>query len=79
MTGVVETAEVLLRSPLQDRECVWYRSRVERSGRGDGTTFNEERGIGFRVRDASGSIRVFPRGARLDIPDRFNEGTGHDG
>jgi hypothetical protein len=79
VTGVVETAEVLLRSPLQDRECVWYRSRVERSGRGDGTTFNEERGIGFRVRDASGSIRVFPRGARLDIPDRFNEGTGITG
>jgi len=79
VTGVVETAEVLLRSPLQDRECVWYRSRVERSGRGEGTTFDEERGIGFRVRDASGSIRVFPRGARLDIPDRFNEGTGMTG
>jgi hypothetical protein len=79
VTGVVETAEVLLRSPLQDRECVWYRSRVEASGRGDGTTFEEERGIGFRVRDPSGSIRVFPRGARVDVPDRFNEATGLTG
>ncbi len=76
VTGVVETAEVLLRSPLQDRECVWYRSRVETSGRNDVTTFKEERGIGFRVRDASGSIRVFPRDARLDVPDRFNEQAG---
>jgi hypothetical protein len=75
ITGVVETAEVLLRSPLQDRECVWYRSRVETSGRNDTTTFKEERGIGFRVCDPSGSIRVFPRGARLDVPDRYNQAT----
>ncbi|MEI7743623.1 MAG: hypothetical protein WCK58_07725 [Chloroflexota bacterium] len=76
VTGTVEVAEVLLRSPLQDRECVWYRSKVEVSGRNGGTTFHEERGIGFRLRDATGTIRVFPRGARLDVPDRFDERTG---
>jgi hypothetical protein len=75
VSGVVETAEVLLRSPLQDRECVWYRSRVEASGRYADSGFKEERGIGFRVRDGSGSIRVFPRRARVDVPDRFNETT----
>ena len=29
LTGTVEPAEVTLTSPLQDRECVWYRSRVD--------------------------------------------------
>ena len=33
--------------------------------------YTEERSIGFRVRDATGSIRVFPRGARFDAPVRF--------
>ena len=32
-------------------------------------SFEEERAIGFRVRDgSSGTIRVFPRGARIDVP-----------
>ena len=30
--------------------------------------YTEERSIGFRVRDATGSLRVFPRGARIDAP-----------
>lgn len=76
VTGTVDAAEVLLRSPLQDRECVWYRSRVEASDDNHASDFHDERGIGFRLRDGSGSIRVFPRGARLDIPDRYNERTG---
>ena len=36
----------------------------------------EERAVGFRVRDTSGEIRVFPRGARFLVPDAFHEGTG---
>ena len=35
----------------------------------------EERSIGFRVRDATGSLRVFPRGARFDAPVRFDVET----
>ncbi len=74
VTGTIEPAEVLLVSPLQGRECVWYRSRVTSGDRETGL-LNEERGIGFRVRDASGSIRIFPRGARIDAPDQFDEQT----
>ena len=62
-------------SPLQSRTCVWYRSRIEAAG-DDTPELDEERGIGFRVRDATGSIRVFPRGAHLDVPDRFDEKSG---
>ncbi|MEW6225240.1 MAG: hypothetical protein AB1627_11485 [Chloroflexota bacterium] len=76
ISGVVERAEVTLVSPLQSRDCVWYRSRIRSGGRDEQELFAEERGIGFRIRDASGSIRVFPRGARIDAPDRFAERTG---
>jgi hypothetical protein len=64
LTGTIETAEVSLTSPLQDRECVWYRSRVDAGE--DRPVFEEERAIGFRIRDESGTIRVFPRAARID-------------
>src|SRR5215203_6094863 len=50
LTGTIETAEVSLASPLQDRQCVWYRSRVD--GGEDRLVFEEERAIGFRVRDS---------------------------
>ena len=39
-------------------------------------SFNEERAVGFRVRDATGDIRVFPRGARWDAPVDLDEATG---
>ncbi|HEX5826148.1 MAG TPA: hypothetical protein VFY23_01390 [Candidatus Limnocylindrales bacterium] len=71
LTGVIEPAEVTITSPLQGRPCVWYRARVS-SGR-DEPDFAEERAIGFRLRDGSGTIRVFPRGARIDAPDRLDE------
>lgn len=73
VTGAVEPAEVTLVSPLQGRDCVWYRAEVTSSRHEPGDELDEERGIGFRVRDATGSIRVFPRGARIDAPDRFDE------
>jgi hypothetical protein len=74
LSGTVEAGEVLLRSPLQDRECVWYRSRI--SGGDEDPGFHEERGVGFRIRDASGAIRVFPRGARIDVPNQYHEQGG---
>ena len=65
-------------SLLQSVACVYYRSTVgdagERRARDRG--YVEERSIGFRVRDATGSLRVFPRGARFDAPLRFQDETG---
>ncbi len=80
LTGVVEPAEMLLVSPLQSRPCVWYRSDVrEARGRSEATVFAEERAIGFRLRDASGDVRVFPRAARWNVPDTFSGSTGFAG
>ncbi|HET7473423.1 MAG TPA: hypothetical protein VFJ71_09880 [Candidatus Limnocylindrales bacterium] len=60
-------------SPLQSAECVYYRSLITEAGEGDGRdVFREDRAVGFRVRDPSGSIRVFPRGARFDVPERYD-------
>ncbi len=76
IAGTIEAAEVLLVSPLQSVRCVYYRSTIDedREGATEGDLV-EERSIGFRVRDATGSIRVFPRGARFDAPLRFDAKT----
>lgn len=77
VTGTVEPIELTLVSPLQSRPCVWYRARVTES-RGDddsGDVLREERAVGFRIRDETGTLRVFPHGARFDVPDRFDETT----
>jgi hypothetical protein len=78
VSGVVEPAELSLVSPLQSAACVFYRSQVSESSSEGGADelFREERAVGFRVRDATGSIRVFPRGASFDVPDRWTESTG---
>jgi hypothetical protein len=76
LTGVVEPAELLLISPLQSAKCVYYRASVDESR--DDTqrnVFREERAVGFRLRDETGTIRVFPRGARWAIPERFSDHT----
>jgi hypothetical protein len=71
VTGTIEPAEVTLSSPLQGRECVWYRSSVTAGE--DRPVFEEERAIGFRVHDGTGTIRVFPRRARIDGPVRLDD------
>lgn len=80
LSGVIEPAEVTLVSPLQSVPCVYYRAIVDTSGTGAdagaGADVREEQAVGFRVRDASGEVRVFPRGARWDAPVRFDESTG---
>src|SRR5690349_16717415 len=69
ISGRVEPAELTLTSPLQSHPCVYYRSSVTSSrGRTSETLLREERAVGFRVRDDSGAIRVFPRGAAWDVP-----------
>jgi hypothetical protein len=78
ISGTIEPAEMTLRSLLQNAPCVFYRSTVGRDGEASPMEggLTEERSIGFRVRDATGSIRVFPRGARIEAPVRFDEETG---
>jgi hypothetical protein len=76
ISGVVEPAELLLVSPLQSASCVYYRAAVEeQQERSSRTVFREERAVGFRIRDETGSIRVFPRGARWAIPNRLDDHT----
>jgi hypothetical protein len=85
ISGVIEPAELTLVSPLQSRPCVYYRSTIDSTGDGPdiardltelGADFREERAVGFRVRDTSGDIRVFPRGARWDAPVVLDDSTG---
>ncbi len=77
VSGVVEPAELTLISLLQSVPCVYYRATVGNEGnaRTADAGYTDERSIGFRVRDASGSLRVFPRGARFDAPIRFEGET----
>lgn len=77
VAGTIEPAEVVLISPLQSARCVYYRTTIDESDdtadwRG-GTT--EERAVGFRIRDGSGAVRVFPNGARFDAPTVFDDRT----
>jgi hypothetical protein len=77
VSGAAEPLEITLVSPLQSAPCLYYRARVREATDGDGRDlFAEERAVGFRVRDASGAVRVFPRGARFDVPNRFDGTSG---
>ncbi len=78
VTGTVEPAELLLVSPLQSRRCVWYRARVTEARERQGRTsiLDDERAVGFRVRDDTGAIRVFARDGRFDAPDALAASTG---
>ena len=74
LVGTIEPGPVTLVSPLQSVPCVYYHARIlEDRGRERTTTLDEERAVGFLLRDASGTLRVFPRGARWDAPACFDE------
>jgi hypothetical protein len=74
VVGVAEPIELTLVSPLQSATCLYYRAKVTNAGDdGDRDLFREERAVGFRVRDDTGTIRVFPANARFEIPPSFNE------
>ncbi len=81
LSGTIEAAEVTLTSPLQSVPCVYYRSRITED-RSDTRrkVLDEERAVSFRIRDASGSVRVVPSG-RVDwnVADRWQERTDLDG
>jgi len=73
LSGVIEPAEVTLVSPLQSAACVYYHATIEVGGeRSDGGDLDEERAVGFVLRDQSGAVRIFPRGARWDAPLVFD-------
>ncbi len=78
ISGVIEAAEMTLVSLLQSIPCVYYKATVGNGGnhRTANSGYTEERSIGFRVRDETGALRVFPRGARFDAPVRFEGETG---
>jgi hypothetical protein len=78
VSGVIEPAELTLVSPLQSVTCVYYAASVDKVTEYADLSEEEleERAVGFRVRDATGDIRVFPRGARWDAPTRFDDETG---
>jgi hypothetical protein len=78
LVGVVEADVLTLVSPLQSVPCVYYRSRI-RDPDDVRILFDEELAVGFRLRDASGAIRVFPRGARWDAPLRFDATSDRSG
>jgi hypothetical protein len=76
VSGTAEAIELTLVSPLQSVPCVYYRSRItEQSNDESRDVFKEDRAVGFRVRDASGAVRVFPGGARFDVPDRYDKSS----
>ncbi len=81
LSGTIEAGEVTLVSPLQSVPCVYYRSRVTED-RSDvrREVLDEERAVSFRIRDASGAVRVVPSG-RVDwnVADCWQERTDLDG
>ena len=81
VSGTIEPAELTLVSLLQSIPCVFYRSSIGHGGDASipDSAYTEERSVGFRVRDSTGELRVFPRGARVDAPLRFHDETGMAG
>jgi hypothetical protein len=75
VSGTVVPIDQVLISPLQSKPCVWYRARVETTGKDSRVLMDEEMAQEFRVRDETGSIRVVPRGARWEIGTAFDERT----
>ena len=74
LVGTIEPGPVTLVSPLQSVPCVYYHARIlEARGREQTATLDDERAVGFLLRDATGTVRVFPRGARWDVPTCFDE------
>ncbi len=75
ISGVVEPIDQTLISPLQSKPCVWYRARVETTGKDSRVLLNEEKTQEFRIRNETGHIRVVPGGARWEIDTSFDERT----
>ena len=80
LVGTIAPGPVALVSPLQSVPCVYYHARiVEDRGRERTATLDDERAVGFLLDDGTGTLRVFPRGARWDAPTCFDEQTDWTG
>jgi len=79
VSGVVEPIDQTLISPLQSKACVWYRARVETTGKNSRVLMNEEKSQEFRIRNETGEIRVVPRGARWELGPDYDERTSLTG
>lgn len=75
LSGTVKPLAVTLVSALQSATCVWYHSKISEGGDTDRVILDEQRGIDFLLEDATGSVRVVPRGLRARIDPAFNEST----
>ena len=75
ISGIIEPAELTLVSLLQSAPCVYYRASIGNGGDASipDSSYAEEHSVGFKVRDSTGSLRVFPRDARVDAPLRFHD------
>jgi hypothetical protein len=76
LSGRAEPAELLLSAPVTSRAAIYYRARIRPAGEDGGddpATLTEERAVGFRLRDATGSVRVFAGCATWDVPTRLSE------
>jgi hypothetical protein len=73
VSGTVQAGPTILVSPLQSARCVYYRARVtEEGGRTSRTLLDDTRSVSFRLRDASGTVVVLPRGARWELDPRLD-------
>ena len=80
-----EFGEMLLKSPFTQRDCVYYRYKVEEyrsSGKHSHwvTIKSGEYGIPFYITDNTGHVLVDPTGAKIEIARdaEFRSGTGRD-
>jgi len=80
VSGVVGPGLTTLVSPLQSRTCVYFRAKVvESEGRQSATIFRSEHAVEFSVADGEGTVRVFPRGALMDVPNAWSESSAFGG
>jgi len=79
-SGTVIEGLTTLVSPLQSARCVHYGSRVTvEEGRSTRVLLRDARSVSFRLRDGTGTVWVFPRGARWELEPRLDARSGLDG
>lgn len=77
---VVPAKEVILKSPLQNKGCVYYRYTVEEyrsTGKSSSWVVaqSDTRGAEFFLRDETGTVLVDPNGAEIEIPMDYESRT----
>jgi hypothetical protein len=79
LSGVVEPAWSVLKSPFSRRLSVWYDAKItEGSGKGKHTVFRERNAVPFILNDGTGRVLVFGRRARFDPGTSLLDLHGYD-